>query len=61
MIEDRGCEGTLMSYYYSVPRLLKQIRKAYGGEGDGPAPLPKTSDAPPAPEETKKKKVKNPG
>ena len=55
MIEDRGCEGTLMSYYYSVPRLLKQIRKAYGGEGDGPAPLPKTSDAPPAPEETKKK------
>jgi len=61
MIEDRGCEGTLMSYYYSVPRLLKQIRKAYGGEGDGPAPLPKTSDAPPAPEETKKKKVKNSG
>ena len=55
MIEDRGCEGTLISYYYSVPRLLKQIRKAYGGEGDGPAPLPKTSDAPPAPEETKKK------
>jgi len=59
MIEDRGCEGTLISYYYSAPHLLKQLRKAYGGEGDGPAPLPKTSDTPPAPQEKRKKSKRN--
>lgn len=57
MIEDRGCEGTLISYYYSALFLLKQIKKTYGGEGNELAPQPKAPDAPPARLETKNKKM----
>lgn len=60
MIEDRGCEGTLMSYYHSAPRLLNQIRKTYGGEGIEPGPPAKTSDAPPAPRGDQEEKGQEP-
>lgn len=49
MIEDRGCEGTLVSYGDGPLYLLLKIREACGGGGpgaDGPA---KALDAPPAP------------
>jgi hypothetical protein len=49
LIRDRGCEGTLMSYYYGPVRLLKQIMKTYAGQGDAAGPARKTPDAPPAP------------
>jgi hypothetical protein len=54
MIEDRGAEGTLMSYYYSAPWLANQIRAAYGDKGGTTAPRAKAADAPPAPAEKKK-------
>jgi hypothetical protein len=46
-ITDRGCEGTLISFYYTPPAVLKRIRAEYGGEGDFTASS--ASDAPPAP------------
>ncbi len=49
MIADRGCEGTLMSYYYAPVLLLKQIIKTYGEKGGETGITPKTIDAPPAP------------
>ena len=49
MIRDRGCEGTLMSYYYSAPSLLRQIKAAYGGDAGVNPVGTKTPDAPPAP------------
>ena len=49
MIADRGCEGTLMSYYYGPVLLLKQIMKTYGGEIGAAGPALKAPDAPPAP------------
>jgi len=54
MIEDRGAEGTLLSYYYSAPRLIKQIEAAYGGEGGRRDGTPKAADAPPSPTEKRK-------
>jgi hypothetical protein len=54
MIPDRGSEGTLISYYYAAPRLIRQIRAAYGKDarafGDGT----KAADAPPAPAEKRR-------
>jgi hypothetical protein len=55
MIEDRGCEGTLMSYYHSAPQLVKQIKAAYGGADAATQAGEKTADAPPAPAEKRKK------
>jgi len=55
MIRDRGCEGTLISYYYAPLLLLKQIRNTYGGESADLASPRKSSDAPPAPAEKIKK------
>ena len=55
MIEDRGCEGTLMSYYYAPLLLLKQIVKTYAGEGSDTGLPQKSLDAPPAPAEKNKK------
>ena len=49
MILDRGCEGTLMSYYHGPVHLLKQIMKTYAGQGDAAGSARKTPDAPPAP------------
>jgi hypothetical protein len=46
-IADRGCEGTLISFYYTPPAVLKRIRAEYGGEGNFTASS--ASDAPPAP------------
>jgi hypothetical protein len=54
MIEGRGCEGTLVSYYYAPLLLLKQIVKTYAGAGGEAGIPPKTLDAPPAPAEKKK-------
>ena len=54
MIEDRGCEGTLVSYYYAPLLLLRQIAKTYAGAGGEAGISPKTPDAPPAPAEKKK-------
>jgi hypothetical protein len=49
-IVDRGCEGTLISVYYTPPALIKKIRHEYGGvdTGESPAPLA-TLDPPPSP------------
>jgi len=51
MIQDRGCEGTLMSSYYSAPSLLRQIKAAYGGDAGVNPVGRKTPDAPLAPAE----------
>lgn len=54
LIEDRGCEGTLVSYSYAPLLLLKQIVKTYAGDG-GETGIPhKSLDVPPAPAEKKK-------
>jgi hypothetical protein len=49
MILDRGCEGTLVSYYGGPVQLLKRILSEYGGAGALAGPADKTLDAPPAP------------
>jgi len=49
MIEDRGCEGTLVSYGDAPPTLLRKIREAYAGTVDSAAAPPKAPDSPPAP------------
>jgi hypothetical protein len=51
MIQHRGCEGTLMSYCYSAPSLLGQIKAAYGDDAGVNPVGRKTPDAPPAPAE----------
>jgi hypothetical protein len=47
IIEDRGCEGTLVSYGDAPPVLLKKIRETYTGAGAPEGQKP--ADAPPAP------------
>ena len=54
MIEDRGCEGTLVSYYAAPFLLLKQIEKTHAGGAAEAGFSKKTLDAPPAPAEKKK-------
>lgn len=49
MIEDRGCEGTLVSYGDAPPVLLRKIREAYAGAGPAAPAPPRPADAPPAP------------
>ena len=49
MIEDRGCEGTLVSYGDAPLALLLKIREAYAGTGPAAAAAEKAHDAPPAP------------
>lgn len=48
MIVDRGCEGTLISFYYTPPAVLKRIRAEYGGTGET-VQVAQSSDAPPSP------------
>jgi hypothetical protein len=48
MIVDRGCEGTLISFYYTPPAVLKRIRAEYGGTGET-VQAAQSSDAPPSP------------
>lgn len=48
-IEDRGCEGTLISFYYTPPAVLRRIRAEYGGEGEAVQNAAPGSDAPPSP------------
>jgi hypothetical protein len=49
MILDRGCEGTLVSYYAGPVQLLKRILSDCGGAVAPAGPAAKTLDAPPAP------------
>jgi hypothetical protein len=49
MIEDRGGEGTLVSYGDAPLALLLKIREAYAGIGAAAAAAPNSLDAPPAP------------
>ena len=50
MMPDRGCEGTLISAYYTPGAVLKRIRKEYGDVPYETQTAPdKTLDAPPAP------------
>ncbi len=49
MIEDRGCEGTLISFYYTPPAVLKRIRAEYGSGQTISEAVPPTFDAPPSP------------
>lgn len=44
---DRGAEGTLISFYYTPPFVLKRIRAEYSGTGESLSL--KTHDAPPSP------------
>jgi hypothetical protein len=47
-LPDRGCEGTLISFYYTPPAVLKRIRAEYGsGQVISSAAVP--FDAPPSP------------
>jgi hypothetical protein len=48
MLPDRGCEGTLISFYYTPPAVLKQIRAEYG-YGITLSGTAATFDAPPSP------------
>ncbi len=46
---DRACEGTLISFYYTPPAVLKRIQYEYGGSGGKPAVEGHMQDTPPAP------------
>ncbi len=47
---DRGCEGTLVSFYYTPPSVIKTIRQKFGNVSADKAPeISKSTDAPPAP------------
>lgn len=50
-IVDRGSEGTLISFYYTPPAVLKRICADYGGQSDAATPYAQASksDAPPSP------------
>lgn len=48
-LPDRGCEGTLISFYYTPPAVLKRIQEEYGGNGRKLPSLPQGLDSPPAP------------
>lgn len=48
MLPDRGSEGTLISFYYTPPAVLKRIQAEYTGVGN-PAMAASTHDAPPSP------------
>mgnify|MGYP001176905328 FL=1 len=48
MLPDRGCEGTLISFYYTPPAVLKRIRAEYGGVGTVEH-MSSVNDAPPSP------------
>jgi hypothetical protein len=47
MLPDRGTEGTLISFYYTPPFVLRRIRADYSGIGESLSL--KTHDAPPSP------------
>jgi len=49
IIEDRGCEGTLVSYGDAPLALLQKIRETYAGTGGSAVSPAKPGDAPPAP------------
>ncbi|MCL5103185.1 MAG: hypothetical protein M1133_03595 [Armatimonadetes bacterium] len=46
---DRGCEGTLVSYYDTVCAYIGRLKEMYGGEGYSPVPANTGADAPPSP------------
>lgn len=46
---DRGCEGTLISFYYTPPAVLKRIQYEYGTSGTKPENERLLRDSPPAP------------
>jgi hypothetical protein len=49
MTEDRGCEGTLISYYHGPTVLLRRIRKEFGGYTEELPTEQLTEDEPPIP------------
>lgn len=50
-IEDRGCEGTLLSYYHTIPAYIKHIQEVFlSGNMKNMQPL--TTSQPPAPGES---------
>jgi len=52
MLPDRGAEGTLVSYYQTIPSYIRHIRAFFLGEKDDATPLAAhvSQDAPPPPE-----------
>lgn len=48
-IVDRGSEGTLISFYYTPPAVIKRIRAEYGGDQAHAPVQVETFDAPPSP------------
>ena len=48
-LPDRGCEGTLISFYYTPPAVLKRIRAEYGSGQSLSSVTAQTFDAPPSP------------
>ena len=50
LMPDRGCEGTLISVFYTPMSVLRRIRYEYGGGANDPWPVEyESADAPPAP------------
>jgi len=52
-IEDRGCEGTLISYYHTIPAYVKHIQEVFLG-GNMKEVQPSSTSKPPAPGESSK-------
>ena len=52
-IEDRGCEGTLISYYHTISAYVKHIQKVFLG-GNMKEVQPSSTSKPPAPGESSK-------
>jgi hypothetical protein len=50
MIEDRGCEGAIVSYCATIPVYIDHIRQYFATGEDICAHLPRTFDDPPAPD-----------
>jgi len=50
-IEDRGCEGTLISYYHTIPAYIKHIQEVFLG-GNMKEVQPTSTSKPPAPGES---------
>jgi hypothetical protein len=66
-MNDRGCEGTLISFYYTPPAVLARIRAVYGGDSSivfgfaeryGLTETAQTHDAPPSPIAEEEKEVR---